>query len=60
MNLAGAQATSADIHLLGSTLDDDINALYIGSPDTPGPSLGMADEIAAHCTLTAYFTKLTH
>ena len=42
------KATSADIHLLGSTIDDDVNTLYVGSPDTPGLPVGMADEIAAH------------
>ena len=60
LNLAGTQATGAYIHLLRSTIDDDVNTLYVGSPDTPGLPVGMADEITAHCALTAYFTKLTH
>ena len=59
-DLAGTQTTGADIHLFGSTANDDVNALNVGSPNTPGLPVGMADEIAAHSALTAYFTKFTH
>ena len=59
-DLAGTEATRANVHDLSLSINDHMDALHIGSPDAPGLPVGMADEIAAHCALTAYLTKFTH
>ena len=43
LNLAAAEAPGAHIDVLGSTVDDSLNALYVGLPGTVGSSVRMAD-----------------
>jgi hypothetical protein len=42
-NLAAAQATSADVNMLGASVHDGLDALHIGLPCTVGSSVGVAD-----------------
>ena len=58
--LAGTETTRADVHLLGSTVYDNVDALNVGSPAGPRLPVGMAYQVAAHGTLTANLTILTH
>ena len=59
-DLAGTEATRANVHDLSLSIHDYMNALHIGSPATLGLVLGMADAVTIHQTLVAHFTILTH
>ena len=59
-DLAGTEATGANIHLLRPAVNDDVNALDVGRPATLGLAVGVADQIAGHDTFVADFTVLTH
>lgn len=59
-DLAGTEATGANVHLLRLAIDDNAHALDVGSPTTLGLAIGMADEVTRHDTLFADFTILAH
>ena len=59
-NFAGTQATGADIHAFHFAVNDSPYSLYIGFPCSFGVTVGMADVVAGHDALTAYFTNMCH
>ena len=60
LNLAGTKAAGANIHLARRTINDVVDALYIGSPLTPGFTIGVTHLVAGHSALITDFAKLTH
>lgn len=60
LDIAGAQAASADIHPLASPIDHNMNTLHIGCPFCVGLAVGMADQIAVQLAFSADLTKLAH
>ena len=56
LNLAAAEATGAHIDVLGSTVYDSLNALYVGLPCTVGSSVRVADCDTESHALIAKFT----
>ena len=59
-DLAGTEATRANVHDLSLAINDHMDALHIGSPAALGLAIGMADIISGHLALIADFTELTH
>ena len=55
-NLAAAEATGAYVDMLGGTVLDNLNTLYVGLPCTVRTSVGMAHLDAKRNTLVAIFT----
>ena len=60
LDFAAPQATGANGHALGRAVDDNANVLDIGSPNTPGLVVSMADVVAGHDALIAHLTELAH
>ena len=54
-DLAGAEATGADIDMLGRTVDDRFHALYIGLPRTVRTAVRVRDLDPEHNALIAKF-----
>ena len=54
-DLAAAEATGADVNMLGATVHDGLDALHIGLPCTVGPSMGVADLDTKSHALVAKF-----
>ena len=52
-DLARAEAPGAHIHVLGCTVDDSLNPLYIGLPGAVGAAVGMGNLDAERNTLIA-------
>ena len=59
-DLTRTEATGANIHFAGSTVNQYMNALNVGRPSTLGLAVGMAYHVAGHYAFFAHFTKLTH
>ena len=59
-DLAGTEATGANIHLLRPAVNDDVNALDVGRPATLGLAVGVAHVVAAHGAFRTNLTKLAH
>jgi hypothetical protein len=60
VNLAGTEATRANIHLGRFPVNDDMHALDVRRPAALGLAVGVADQIAGHDTLFADFTIFSH
>ena len=60
LNLAGTEATCANVHPSRSSVYDNANSLDIGRPRTLSPVLSVADVVAGHSSLFADLAKLTH
>ena len=54
-DLTAAQAASACINMLGTSVHDGLDALHIGLPCTVGPSMGVADLDTKSHALVAKF-----
>ena len=60
-NFPGTQTTGADPYMYGvAALGSHSDALQIGQPAPPVFIMGMADIVACHRPLTAYFAFLCH
>ena len=55
-NLAGAQATGADVYRLRGTANNCLYAANIGLPSSVGLAVGMGNVMTEGHTLTAKFT----
>ena len=55
-HFTGAEATGAHIDVLGSTIHDCLDALYIGLPRAVGAAVRVGDLDAEHNALIAKFT----
>ena len=53
LNLVGTEASCTDVDMAGRTVNDCLNALYVGLPCTVGTSVGMGDFNAERYTLAA-------
>ena len=60
LDLAGAQATGANIHGLGRPIHDHANMLRIGRGVAARALLGVRDVVAGHGALRTYFTDFSH
>ena len=60
LNLAAAQATSADVHVTNGAADIHANTLGVRQPNAVGLAVGVADVVAGHSALLANFTDLSH
>lgn len=58
--LAGTEATGADVHLARRAVNQYSYALHIGRPGALRLAIGVADQVAGHDALIAYFTVFTH
>ena len=56
-NLTAAQAPGTDVHVTGSSLNDCLNAFYIGLPGTIASSVRVADLNAKGDIFSAKFTS---
>ena len=56
----GSHATSANILTGSNSVDLDLNLMNVGVECALCPSVGMADVVAAHATLTANNANSTH
>lgn len=56
-NLTAAQAPGTDVHVTGSSLNDCLNAFYIGFPGTVASSVRVADLNAKGDIFSAKFTS---
>ena len=56
LNLAAAQAASANIDVLGGAVDNSLNTLHVGLPHTVGTPMGVADLDAESHTFSANLT----
>ena len=60
LDLAAAQATSADVHVTNGAADGHANTLGVRQPNAVALAVGVADVVAAHSALLANFTNLSH
>ena len=60
LNLAGAQATGAYMHLFRGAGHHHANLLNVGRPNAAARTVGVADSVAAHHTLFANLTIFSH
>jgi hypothetical protein len=56
VDLAGTEAPGADVHMLGSAVDDCLDPLHIGLPGPVGAAVRVGDLVAEHNALVAEFT----
>ena len=59
-DFAAAQTPRANGHTNGVAVFHHMHVLGVGSPGTAGLAIGVADVVAMHDTLAAYFTIFTH
>ena len=55
-----AQATGANVHTLCAAVNHYANPLHIGVPKAVALPVGVADLMAVHSALFAYFTEFSH
>ena len=60
LDLAAAQAASADVHVANGTADGHADTLGVRQPNAIGLAVGVADIVAGHSALLANFTNLSH
>ena len=60
LDLAAAQATSADVHMTNGTADGHANTLSVRQPNAIALAVGVADVVAGHSALLANLTNLSH
>ena len=60
LNLAAAQAASADVHVTNGTVNGHTDTLGIRQPNAIALAVGVADVVAAHGALLANLTNLSH
>ena len=60
LNLAAAQATSADVHVTNGAANGHANTLSVRQPNAVALAVGVADIVAADRALLADFTNLSH
>ena len=59
-NVAGLEAGGANVHLATVTIDDDVNALYVGAELTVGDAVRVADGATGKGVLTSNFDNFGH
>jgi hypothetical protein len=59
-NLAGTEATGANVHFGRLAVNDDMDGLNVRRPAALGLAVGVAHQITGHDTLVADFTVFTH
>ena len=60
LDLAAAQAASADVHVANGTADGHADTLGVRQPNAVALAVGVAHVVAAHGALLADFTNLSH
>ncbi len=60
LNATASQTTRADMHSDGFAVHNGMDFLDVGFPDAACLVVGMADVVARHHTLAAYFAIIGH